>query len=407
VTLSVSGRDAEAREILTRRAAEIDDVNVLAADLVDQLVLVAGCAHIAIEDLHRGQHLIERGVRGARDASAVGVLPFRLGRLAWAHYWQGRWTSAYALADEALRLAEDGGWLAEQPNSLATLARIESVTGRDDLCREHAELANAMADRSGIRTYHVYAELALGMLALSNGDDAEARQRLELVDTFATDNGTVDTPMMWWSADLVEAYTRLGSFGQAERVLRRFEATLDTRGGPPTGFAVAARSRALLEPDDFDRHLADALRWHDRSPVPFERARTELALGMHLRRSRLRREARRHLESALSTFDSLGAVCWARRSRAELEATGLHLTRPETGLAGLTPQELQVALHVARGLANREVAAQLFLSVKTVEFHLSNAFHKLGINRRTQLALMVAQHEFEAPELVAHSATAQ
>jgi DNA-binding CsgD family transcriptional regulator len=183
-----------------------------------------------------------------------------------------------------------------------------------------------------------------------------------------------------------------------EKVLRRLEASLDTHGGTPTGFAVGARSQAFLEPEDFERHLTVALRWHERSHVPFERARTELALGMHLRRSRLRREARGHLESALTTFDNLGVVCWARRSRAELEATGLHVTRAETGLAGLTPQELQAALHVARGLANREVAAQLFLSVKTVEFHVSNAFQKLGVNRRTQLALLVAQQEREVPE---------
>ena len=163
--------------------------------------------------------------------------------------------------------------------------------------------------------------------------------------------------------------------------------------GQPTAAAVAARCRSLLEPDEFARHLSDALHWHAQAAMPFEQARTELQLGGQLRRRRLRGDARPHLESALASFDRLGAQAWAARARIELEAAGVHLSAPRAGLSQLTPQELQVVLKVASGMANREVATHLFLSVKTVEFHLRNAFHKLGVKRRTQLVAVVAAQD--------------
>jgi DNA-binding NarL/FixJ family response regulator len=89
----------------------------------------------------------------------------------------------------------------------------------------------------------------------------------------------------------------------------------------------------------------------------------------------------------------LGAVDWASRARDQLEATGMRIRRTNNGLGELTPQELQVALAVARGMSNKEVAGHLFLSVKTVEFHLSHVFHKLGVNSRTRVAGLVARQE--------------
>jgi DNA-binding NarL/FixJ family response regulator len=130
--------------------------------------------------------------------------------------------------------------------------------------------------------------------------------------------------------------------------------------------------------------------------MPFEQARTELCLGSNLRRRRLRADARSYLRGALARFERLGAVDWAARTRNELQATGVRLAQPYAGLAQLTPQELQVTLAVARGLSNREVAAQLFLSVRTVEFHLAHVFDKVGVSRRTQLATFVARQESTA-----------
>jgi DNA-binding CsgD family transcriptional regulator len=124
--------------------------------------------------------------------------------------------------------------------------------------------------------------------------------------------------------------------------------------------------------------------------MAFERARTQLALGMRRRRSRRRADARAALQEALAYFERGGAEPWAGQARAELRATGV--TPPHDnagGLRSLTPQELQVALIVAQGSTNREAAATLFLSPKTVEFHLGNTYRKLGVRSRAELVRRV------------------
>jgi DNA-binding CsgD family transcriptional regulator len=188
------------------------------------------------------------------------------------------------------------------------------------------------------------------------------------------------------------AYVSQERFSDASRVLSRLGTGLDP-SARPVAAAVLARSRALLEPENFERHMADALRWHAESRMPFERARTELRLGSHLRRHRQRVKARPYLDSALITFGRLDASPWRERTLVELEATGVHLGERRAELGRLTPQEFQVAQYVARGLSNREVATAMFLSVKTVEYHLGNTFNKLGVHRRSQLTMLLAQHD--------------
>jgi DNA-binding NarL/FixJ family response regulator len=120
--------------------------------------------------------------------------------------------------------------------------------------------------------------------------------------------------------------------------------------------------------------------------MPFERARTQLCYGERLRRLRRRADARRHLHEALETFTRLGAQPWAERTRSELRATGSTVRRSTDALPKLTPQELQVALVVARGATNHEAATTLFLSQKTIEYHLSNIYRKTQIRSRAELA---------------------
>ncbi|WP_338702691.1 helix-turn-helix transcriptional regulator [Streptomyces sp. Q6] len=127
--------------------------------------------------------------------------------------------------------------------------------------------------------------------------------------------------------------------------------------------------------------------------APFERGRTEFAHGELLRRQGRRSEARRWLQRGLATFERLGASGWAARAAAELHAAGGdRVAAGGTPLDGLTPQELRVALAVGRGVTNHEAAEQLFLSVKTVEFHLGNIYRKLdGVHRRAQLVRLLSQ----------------
>jgi DNA-binding CsgD family transcriptional regulator len=388
---AVSGDPVAARRLIHHRAAEIDALDPLGIDFVYQVLLEIGIAHFAAEEADRARTLLVRAVEGARKRSAVGILPFRLGSLARVEFWQGRWPSALAIVHEALRLADDTGWVTERPSNLATLARIEAVTGHPDEARAHAMEAVAASQAVEARTYLAFAQIALGVLELTAGNSSEAISHFEEVSTFSDEAGFNGSPMVWWSSDLIECYVLEGMEDAARRELGRLERAAANPDMPTTA-AVAARSRALLEPAAFEEHMTEALRLHCLSDMPFEHARTELMVGHYLRRHNQPSKARSRLSAALATFDRLGAPDWANRARSELQATGVRIPhRAVDGLATLTPQELQVALAVARGYSNREVASLLFLSTKTIEFHLRNVFLKLGINRRTRLATLVAQ----------------
>jgi DNA-binding CsgD family transcriptional regulator len=137
--------------------------------------------------------------------------------------------------------------------------------------------------------------------------------------------------------------------------------------------------------------FAEALRLYAKTSDRFEVARTELFFGERLRRARRRREAREQLHAALRTFERLGAEPWANRALAELRATGETASaRDERRRLSLTPQELRVALAVAQGRTTREAAAHLYLSPKTIEYHLRNVYDKLEVRSREQLAAALA-----------------
>jgi DNA-binding CsgD family transcriptional regulator len=194
-----------------------------------------------------------------------------------------------------------------------------------------------------------------------------------------------------WAADLIEAYVRCGRIEDAQHQLAAL-ATETDRTGQRWGTACVARYRGMLAAeDDFEHHFEQALAIHQWDPSRFETARTQLCLGQRRRRARRRADARAVLHSALDTFDALGAVPWADQVRVELRATG-EAPSPsrQHSLRDLTPQELQVALIVAHGATNKETAAALFLSPKTIEFHLQNAYRKLAIRSRAELARTVA-----------------
>ena len=156
--------------------------------------------------------------------------------------------------------------------------------------------------------------------------------------------------------------------------------------------------KGLLAPEaEFRAVFEGALQHHDALPMPFERARTQLALGERRRRAKQRAEAREPLTQALDEFERLGAKPWAERARAELRATGgsAGARRASAAADQLTAHELQIAVLVAQGMTNREAAAALFLSPKTIEYHLGQIYRKLDVRGRAQLARLMAM---ELPE---------
>jgi DNA-binding CsgD family transcriptional regulator len=156
---------------------------------------------------------------------------------------------------------------------------------------------------------------------------------------------------------------------------------------------MSEHGRALLATGaQAENHFLRALEMHERLDRPFERARTQLAYGEFLRRGRRRVDARQHLRGALAAFQDLGAGPWVERAGQELRASGeTARSRTDSYQVSLTPQERQVALMVSDGLSNREVAAQLFLSTRTVDFHLRNVFRKTGVSSRVELAALRLQ----------------
>jgi DNA-binding CsgD family transcriptional regulator len=162
------------------------------------------------------------------------------------------------------------------------------------------------------------------------------------------------------------------------------------QSGRPTALAREARCRALLaeDPETAELAIEEALVHHSKAHWPFEEARTRLVQGELLRRNKQKARAREALERAADQFDKLGATSFASRAAAELRAVGGR-TRAPAKTIGLTPQETTVALLVASGTTNRDAATQLFLSPKTIEFHLSSVYHKLNIQRPSQLAAVM------------------
>jgi DNA-binding CsgD family transcriptional regulator len=184
--------------------------------------------------------------------------------------------------------------------------------------------------------------------------------------------------------ELVESYLRLGRTADAAAAATDFVAAAEAKG-QPWSLARAARCQGLLA-DEFEPLFHDALRLHALTPDVFEAARTQLAYGARLRRSRRRVRAREELRAALHSFERLGAEAWSDQARAELAATGETARRRDVGTLGeLTPQELQIARLLAEGRTTREAAAAVFLSPKTVEYHLRSVYRKLGIHSREEL----------------------
>ena len=190
---------------------------------------------------------------------------------------------------------------------------------------------------------------------------------------------------LWATPDLVEAAVRAGRETDVTDAVDRFAAWA-AASGQPTAVASVARCRGLMDDPNALELLTKAAETFRAAHSPYEEARTELVLGEMLRRRRMRGEARKLLRAAFATFDRLGARPWADRAAAELRAAGEQVQRDGLdGVQQLTSQELQIIRHVCDGASNRDIAGQLFISPRTVEYHLYNAYPKLGVSSRTQL----------------------
>jgi DNA-binding CsgD family transcriptional regulator len=387
LALLLRGRAHEAMPYLERYQVLLDQPGLETRAF--HLLRPVGQVLTWLERYDQAHEVFDEMVERARSESALGALPYALAGKAEVDFRIGKWPAAYAGASEAVQIAEDTDQRTLLAFALTSLARVEAGQGREDDCRTHADRAVATTSTGSIVSYR---SAVLGLLALGLGRSEEAVEHLAELAYHVRDRGLEEPNVLQWSGDLIEAYVRAGRDSEAEAELELFERQA-AQTGRTWALAVAARCRGLLVPDD---QLDDA--FAHRAPTPYERARTELCYGERLRRARRRTDAREPLQAALETFERLGARGWAERAAKELAATGISAkTREPSAAERLTPQELQVALTVARGATNREAGAALFLSPKTVESHLSRIYRKLNVRSRTELAHQLSSGEFPVP----------
>ncbi len=350
-----------------------------------RLLVWAAMGPLWLRETDAGHELVDRAVATARSRSAVGVLPHLLAHVSIQHATTDRWVEAQAGFDEAIRLARETGQHVVLAGALSRLAWLEARLGRELACRAHAAEALVIARELGVVLCEIWALAALGDLELGLGNPDAALARVEEQQAVIQQQGIADVDLSP-VPEQVELYLRLGRADDAVAAAGPFELAAAAKG-QPWALARAARCRALLaDEDSFDACFTEALTLHARTPDVFEAARTELAYGVRLRRAGLRVRARERLRSALDVFDDLGAAPWAELARAELAATGETARRRNpSSLGELTPQELQISLLLAQGRTTREAAAALFLSPKTIEYHLRNAYRKLAIHSRDEL----------------------
>jgi DNA-binding NarL/FixJ family response regulator len=357
------------------------------------------------------QRLWTEDLAGARAELAVAVAGLRRrgmflaglqaqGYLALAEFRSGAWDDAVAHAEEAVSLARDAdqSW---------TLARLHSYAAFPHAARgdwEHADAhvaaAHEAAAATGLRLDVVGATIAEANVAAARGDHAAVVAALEPLARGS--RGAGEPGVSVWPCLLADAMAHLGRLDDAEQVLAPYERSAAERGRRRAQ-AAAARARGRLEalrgqPDRAEAALRAAVAHADEAGAEVELLLGRAALGAFLRRAGRRRAAAAELRAARAGLLRLGAQPLVARCDRELEACGLSPDRRGHGAAGsaggasvglvgrLTPRELCVARLVAGGLSNPQVAAELIVSLNTVEFHLRNVFAKLGVTSRTEIA---------------------
>ena len=352
------------------------------------LALAAGFVGDVSQVFSLGEHLLDV----ARDRGAFGVLVPSLALTAAGRAWIGDNAGAFADAGEAVELGDQLGYAVDVANAVEMVAWQSAARGLHDDARQALVRARQLTDRAGTTSYAAHLAVTEAFCALCRGDADEAAHVLEA--RLAADDGVgPQGEPLGVAPDLVEAYVALGRGTDAAALADRFAAVTSPEA-PSLQLALVARAQGLSAAEDSDatRAFETALAAHaDAAPNPFDTARTQLLYGARLRRSGQRVLARHQLEPARDAFAAMGLDAWTDRAAEELAATGARVRRRElTATEPLTSQETRVALHAVKGLSNKEIAAALFLSPKTVERHLSSVYRKRGLRSRTELAATFA-----------------
>ncbi|HUR52478.1 MAG TPA: AAA family ATPase [Mycobacteriales bacterium] len=378
--LALSGSPEQGRPLLEASVQVAETTSVLQAE--PELVLwVVTAPLFAGGDPNLGDAVAAPALDELRRRGDLLWLP-RVIRL-WGvrQFLAGRLLAAFATTEEAAELSRAAGQRTQLVEALGVLAFLEAVRGEEGSCLAHVEELEAVYAGLDVPFLSAHGWRSEGLLRLGRG---EARAAADVL------GAALQAPkgIAWRAeavADLVEALVLEGRKEEARAALEQ---------------AWSPQGAGLVEDDD-ERAIALLLQATGAALSPFEKARCQLLLGERLRRTGQRVEARTHLRAAAEQFRRSGADPWQRRAQEGLRASGESLRRGAEADIALTGAELRVAGLVAQGRPTREVATLLFLSPKTVEFHLSRIYRKLGVRGRAELARRLTE------QVLADTSTAQ
>ena len=340
-------------------------------------------------DFAEARKRLEAARRAAIDEGDESSLPYVIGHLPQLELWTGNWLDAERYALEHLELAEGTAQPDQRRQALFNLSLVHALVGSVEEARAEAEELQAEAEEVGDDWGASNAGAVLGLLELSLGRAREAAEHLRR--NFELRERIAATEPIRAYADYVESLVELGELDRAEKVASLLDAR-SRASGRAALLAVSSAARGLLaaargDLDGAAEALEAAIAQHERVTVPFDLARTLVAVGQVRRRRGERKAAREALEEARRIFEQLGAPLWAARADAELRRVPIRRGAPQE----LTPTEEQVAELVAVGRTSREVAQALFVSPKTVEANLTRIYRKLGIRSRAELGARMSE----------------
>ncbi|WP_029117039.1 helix-turn-helix transcriptional regulator [Mycobacterium sp. URHB0044] len=374
-----------------RRALDLEDHDAAIPSAFRpsvQKALLLACIG-ELDQAHEEMGVMRRRYVERGEESELIFIDFHTGLL---EIWRGAFAEATRVAEDLVERALLLGGDLPRCVALAVRASLAAYAGRLDQARDDASEALAAGQRSSSHNLSGWPVTILGFVDVSLGNYEAALTTLQ--SQVARLDAAPDCTEIIAAAfvpDAVEAMIAVGRLADAEPLIDRLERN-GQRVDRPWMLAIGARCRAMLlaaqgDIDAANRTAQRAMVEHDRLPMPFERARTQLLLGQIQRRQRQKDAAAKSLREVVAAFDDLGTPLWADRARAELARVSVG----PSATAVLTPSEQRVAQLAASGMTNRDVAAALFISPKTVEANLARIYHKLGIRSRAELGRRISQ----------------
>jgi ATP/maltotriose-dependent transcriptional regulator MalT len=374
-----------------RRALDLEDRDAAIPSAFRpsvQNALLMACTG-RLEEAHDEMGVMRRRYVERGEEGELIFIDYHTGLL---EIWRGDFTEATRVAEDLVERALLLGGDLPRCVALTVRAMLAAYAGRLDQARDDAGEALAAGQRSSSQHLSEWPVTVLGFLEVSLGNYEAALTTLESqVTRLDAAPDCTEIIAAAFVPDVVEAMIALGRLADAEPLIDRLERN-GQRLDRPWMLAIGARCHAMLLAARGDIDTADltaqrAMVEHDRLPMPFERARTQLLLGQIQRRQRQKDAAAKTLREVVAAFDDLGTPLWADRARAELARVSVG----PSATATLTPSEQRVAELAASGMTNRDVAAALFISPKTVEANLARIYHKLGIRSRAELGRRISQ----------------